>query len=338
MIYNKDEHNKDDWVTPDCLQRVKPLPRKEKSSYKPSDIWTNEEHSLFLKYCPDKRDRCYYAMANDTSCRPHELLSLRIGDIKFKISSTGIQYAEVHITDSKTRPRTLPLIFSVPYVKEWIESHPLVNNPNSWLFISLGDSSFGKQLTENALYKQYSRNYKQKYFLKLSNDPSIEERDRAYLRNLLTKPWNPYIMRHSALTQKSQILKESTLRDHAGWSMSSRMPNVYIHYFGNESSKSLLEAYGIENFSKEQTNFLKSKSCPNCFEPNKQDNRFCAKCKMVLSYDSYSEARSEDKHKIEKLENDMESLKEGMNKMFLLIQQNPTLVNVKPEVLEKIIK
>ena len=67
-------------------------------------------------------------MANDTSCRPHELLSLKVGDIKFKKSSTGIQYAEVHITDSKTKPRTLPLIFSVPYVKEWIES---ALSPNS---------------------------------------------------------------------------------------------------------------------------------------------------------------------------------------------------------------
>ena len=220
-IHNKDEHDKEKWIIPECLQRVKPLPRKEKSPYKPSDIWTNEEHSVFLKYCPNKRDRCYHAMANDTSCRPHELLSLKIGDIKFKTSSIGMQYAEVHIMDSKTNPRTLPLIFSIPYIKEWMELHPLANNSNAWLFISLGDRSFGKQVTENGLYKQYHRNYKQKYFRNLLNNQSIEERDKAYLRNLLTKPWNPYIMRHSALTQKSQILKESTLRDHAGWSMSS---------------------------------------------------------------------------------------------------------------------
>src|SRR6478672_9230545 len=81
-IYNKDEHRKENWITPHCIQRVKPLPRKEKSPYKPSDMWSIEEHALFLKYCPEKRDRCYHAMANDTSCRPHELLSLRIGDIK----------------------------------------------------------------------------------------------------------------------------------------------------------------------------------------------------------------------------------------------------------------
>jgi hypothetical protein len=33
---------------------------------------------------------------------------------------------------------------------------------------------------------------------------------------------------------------------------------------------------------------------------------------MVLSYDSYSEVRNEDKQKIDRLENDMKSLKDGM--------------------------
>lgn len=57
-LYNY--HNEPDcnkWITPPCIQGIKQLPRKEKSPYKPSDIWTNEEHSMFLKYCPEKRDR-----------------------------------------------------------------------------------------------------------------------------------------------------------------------------------------------------------------------------------------------------------------------------------------
>lgn len=314
-IHNEDVYDKEKWVTPDCIQGIKPLPRKERSPYKPDDIWTNEEHSIFLKYCPEKRDKCYHAMASDTSCRPHELLSLRIGDLKFKVSSTGMQYAETHIKNTKTKPRTLPLIFSIPFIKEWIESHPYANNPNSWLFISLGDRSFGKQLTENALYKLYSRNYKQKYFPKLLKDDEIEERDKSYIRNLLTKPWNPYIMRHSALTQKSQILKESTLRDHAGWSMTSRMPSVYIHYFGNESSKSLLEAYGIENFSNDKTDVLKSKTCPNCNEPNIPEGKFCIKCRMVLTFDVYSETLEEQKRKEEQIKRLDEKYETGMKQM-----------------------
>jgi hypothetical protein len=139
---------------------------------------------------------------------------------------------------------------------------------------------------------------------------------------------------------KSKILKEHVLRDHAGWSMTSKMPQVYIHYFGTESSTSLLKAYGIEkddNYTDQLVTNL-PKSCPNCGESNKKEAKFCMKCRMVLTYDSYSEVRSEDKQKIDKLENDMESLKEGMNKIFGLIQQNHMLVNLKPEVLERIVE
>src|SRR5215471_14576950 len=36
---------------------------------------------------------------------------------------------------------------------------------------------------------------------------------------------------------------------------------------------------------------LKPKQCPNCNEPNKPDSEFCAKCRMVLTYDAYNETR-----------------------------------------------
>ena len=52
-------------LTPICMQGVRKLPRKEKTSYKPSDIWEAREHAVFLKYCPSSRDRCYHAFAND---------------------------------------------------------------------------------------------------------------------------------------------------------------------------------------------------------------------------------------------------------------------------------
>ena len=155
---------------------------------------------------------------------------------------------------------------------------------------------------------------------------------------MLTKPWNLYVFRHSALTEKSQILKERVLRNHAGWTMSSKMPQIYIHYFGNESTRSLLEARGFINKENDfPSKYLEIKQCPSCQEPNKPESKFCVKCRMVLTYDSYSEVRNEDKEKIDKLENDMESLKEGLNKILVLIQQNHMLANLKPEVLEKIV-
>jgi hypothetical protein len=270
------------------------------------------------------------------SARPHEILNLKIKDIIFKKTDDGTQYAEVLIKGGKTKPRTILLIDSLPYLKDLINNHPTATNSESWLFVSNSNTSFGLKLTYDDLLYQYKYFYKNRYFPKLLNDETISEVDKAFIRNMLTKPWSLYIFRHSALTEKSLILKEHVLRDHAGWTMSSKMPQVYLHYFGNESSKSLLEEKGIINKKDmEKQNILKSKLCPSCQEPNKSDSKFCMNpsCKMVLSYDSYHEIRSEDKSKIEKLENDMESLKEGMNKIMILIQQNPIMSYFKPEVL-----
>jgi site-specific recombinase XerD len=39
---------------PGVVQNLKQLKRKEKSAYKPTDMWTHEDDLLFLKYCPPK--------------------------------------------------------------------------------------------------------------------------------------------------------------------------------------------------------------------------------------------------------------------------------------------
>ena len=306
---------------PSCMQGISKLTRKEKTSYKPSDIWESREHAIFLKYCPYKRDKCYHALARDMSARPHEILNLRFRDIKFNITNERVQYAEVRITQGKTGPRTVPLIDSIPYLKEWMEEHPNSKNTESFIFISLGNN-YGSKLTLDGLSSKYDH-YKTKYFTKLLKENSVPENDKALIRNMLTKPWNLYVYRHSALTEKSLILPDSALKDHAGWSMGSKMTQTYVHLSG-QSSKVLLQKSGIITLEdNDSSNCLKSKYCPNCNESNRQDSKFCLRCRMVLTYDSYSEVRREDKNKIEKLEYDMNNLKLKMeNKFQGIFQKN----------------
>jgi predicted amidophosphoribosyltransferase len=120
----------------------------------------------------------------------------------------------------------------------------------------------------------------------------------------------------------------------------------YLHYFGNESSESLLEAYGIVPKDKQLSDVLKPKQCPNCNEPNKPDAKFCAKCRMVLTYDAYNETvekQQEKESEVQELkvkyEQDMKAMREEMNQQFsqimLMIQHNPKLAQVKPESLVK---
>ena len=73
-----------------------------------------------------------------------------------------------------------------------------------------------------------------------------------------------------------------------------------------ESSRSLLEARGIIKEKDNRVFQLRPKQCPNCNEPNKPDSKFCAKCRMVLTYDAYNETLENQKEK----ESEVQILKE----------------------------
>jgi integrase/recombinase XerD len=293
---------------PKVVENIPRLKRKEQSIYRPTDLWSQEDDLLFLKYCPNKRDRCYHTISRDSSCRPHEILNLRIKDIAFKTTG-NYQYAEV-LVNGKTGSRPIPLISSIPYVKDWLDSHPQRGNPNAFLIPSLSDRTFGRKMKFSGINMAYRR-YKFEYFTELAEkDPNVPPEDKQKIKELLKKPWNPYIRRHSALTEKSAILKEHVLRQHAGWSGRSQMHLKYLHYFGNESSESLLEAYGIMPKG-QQIDQLRPKQCPNCAEPNKPDTKFCAKCRMVLTYDAYEttlEVQKEKEDRLSIIENQMKTL------------------------------
>jgi integrase len=141
-------------------------------------------------------------MSRDLSARPHEILNLKIKDIVFKTAGNK-QYAEV-LVNGKTGSRHIPLIQSLPYVKEWLSNHPSRNNPNSPLFVGLARNSMGKQLSVEGLYWVY-RDYKEVFFPKLLADPTVSSEDKEEIKNLLSKPFNPYVRRHSTLTEKSMI-------------------------------------------------------------------------------------------------------------------------------------
>ena len=226
---------------PECIVGIPKVRRKEISCYKPSDLWTQEDDLLFLKWVTNKRDRCYHTMARDLSARPHEILNLKIKDVVFK-SAGNRQYAEV-LVNGKTGSRHIPLIQSIPYIKEWLSNHPSRNNPNSPLFIGLSRRCIGRKLNPDGIYSIY-RDYKEEFFPKLLTDPTVPIEDKEKITGLLVKPFNPYIRRHSALTEKSTKLKLHTLNQHAGWSTNSNS----IHYgFGNKGRS--LGPFKVESYT-----------------------------------------------------------------------------------------
>ena len=259
------------------------------------------------------------------------------------ISGTAAEYAEVTIGKScKTVARTVPLIYSIPFVKDWIREHPTGNNRNSFLFISRERQSVYRNIPLNPMSVAIIyRQQKLEFFPRLLTDPTIPEEDKNKIRILLDKPWNPYVRRHSSLTEIWKLLKsEQALRMHAGWSKTSNMVEIYTHEFGNESSQLLLQARGIIPTNAQEDNILKPLQCPNCNEPNKPDSRFCAKCNMILTYDAYKKTLEKEQKRESEIQNlkdrydqDIKSMREQMNQIMMVVQRNPRLANIKPEIL-----
>ena len=109
-----------------------------------------------------------------------------------------------------------------------------------------------------------------------------------------------------------------------------RVLQRYIHYLGNESSESLLEAYGIVTLG-QQIDQLRPKQCPNCSEPNKPDSKFCAKCRMVLTYDAYEKSieKNQEKEKdIENLKGEVIVLKDAIFDMQQLLRDPKKLKEI----------
>jgi hypothetical protein len=104
------------------------------------------------------------------------------------------QYAEI-IVNGKTGTRTLPLIVSIPYLKEYLSNG---HHPNAPLIC--GEyKSLGRSITPGGLYHLYTK-YRTQVYPKLLESPNVQPEDKRKIRELLKKPWNPYVVgRHRSV-------------------------------------------------------------------------------------------------------------------------------------------
>jgi integrase/recombinase XerD len=92
----------------------------------------------------------------------------------FKLTPDKKQYAKV-VVNGKTGTRCIPLISSIPDIKDWISQHPQGGNPNSILLCGF-NTSMGKAINERSLGVIYAH-YKKDYFPKLLDSPNVLPKD-----------------------------------------------------------------------------------------------------------------------------------------------------------------
>ena len=232
------------------------------------------------------------------------------------------------------------MTLSFPYVRDWLNEHPFRNELEARLICNLVTGAPIKSDAMWTMMKQLQKRIKR--LIQTNEIKDTEEREKL-ISLLATKKWNPYCLRHSSISYDSDYLPEYALKKKVRWSMNSKQGSRYIKKrMGDELKNKILEHNGIIT----EKEFIKRpsiQSCPRCDLINAFENQYCSKCSYPLKPSAFDEIKIAEEDKIKKLEekyaNEMNKIREEMSQQFnqvmYAIKHNPTLANVKPEVLMK---
>jgi len=136
------------------------------------------------------------------------------------------QYGEGTIPyNTKTGGGPILLTSSFTYVRDWINRHPFKNEPDARLICNLYN---GAPITSQTI-GQVMKQLRQRIKRLVEESGSITPGQKQELEYLLrSKKWNPYCIRHSAITDDSDHLPEFAVKKKARWVMSSQQPKRYI--------------------------------------------------------------------------------------------------------------
>jgi len=181
---------------------IKPKHNNRKAKL-PEELLTKEDIDKLVDAASNVRDKALISLLYDSGCRIGELLTLRVKHVRFDANGA------VMIVDGKTGQRRVRVIHSVPRLLNWLNHHPARNDPEAFLFVSIGSRNHCKQLCyesvesgDNSLGRSWlfcrmSRNVFAliKNFLAanvLGKDSTIGERLRGEMRQILCQSWNRF--------------------------------------------------------------------------------------------------------------------------------------------------
>ena len=256
------------------------------------DLLTVDEIERIANSARNLRDKAFIWVYFESMRRLGEILTLKIGDVEFDELGARL------LVNGKMGRDHGRVITSVPLLSSWLNMHPLRNDLNAPLWVTLGSKKTCKQLSYNAARSVL--------------------KDCAKRAGIKKRVWL-YLIRHSRITPASKILPHSLLCATAGWKQNSRMPSVYIHLAGEDIDEAHCILNGTTRMEKKDER-LKPLLCQRCDGKNLPGSTFCNKCGAPLDLktaieldqartklDRLFDKLTEDPQKLDKLLNLLES-------------------------------
>jgi len=238
----------------------------------PEELLTLKEVLDLANVSDNLRDKALVLVLYESAMRVGELIDLKIKDV------VSDNYGILLTISGKTGMRKVRLVNSVNSLVLWLNNHPEKNNPDAYVFVSFNRYRYGKKLIIRSIQKILR---------------TLKERTE------IKKHIHPHLFRHSRLSELTRKgYPESFLRQFAGWTAKSNMPEVYIHLSAKNIDDMMLEKEGLKELNKlEIVNVLKPITCPKCSEINQATNKFCSRCATPLDEKSMKEIEAENRIK-----------------------------------------
>ncbi len=230
-------------------------------------FFTSEEIETMIKAAISLRDKAMLAVGYEAGLRATELLTLNVGSLVF--DDRG---ARLHIERGKTGSRVVRLITSVSLLARYLEVHPLRKEPSSPLWLTESTNYMNHRLS----WIRWNRCLKQ-----VAQRAGVKKRVFNHM------------LRHGSATRNAKFLTDSELKLMYGWSMSSKMPAVYVHLSGRDLDDKLTAIYTGERIEPIKPDFAPV-ICPRCNEKASRGMVFCPKCATPLDPRERSKMTVED--------------------------------------------
>jgi integrase len=263
------------------------------SKLQKKDLLTVEEIQRIVDCATNIRDKAFIWVYFESMRRLGEILSLKIGNIEFDDLGARL------LVHGKVGTAHARVITSARLLAMWLNIHPLRDDPDVPVWVTLKRKGEHRQMTYSAIRAML--------------------KDCVKRAGISKRVWL-YLVRHSRITPASKVLSYPLLCTTAGWKQGSKMPTVYIHLAGEDIDEAQCILNGIAKVEKKEE-FLKPKVCQRCDAKNSPDFKFCSKCGMALDIKTAIEV-DETRKKADALMNELvknpkvlEALLEGIEKL-----------------------
>ncbi|MXR41244.1 tyrosine-type recombinase/integrase [Halobaculum sp. WSA2] len=211
------------------------------------------------------RDKALLELLLDTGLRISAAGTLRVGDVHLD-GRTGAITLNKEAVGRKGASGTRPLVWSKPYIANWLDVHPRSDDPDAPLFVSLKRPDDPQYGDGSLTYYRYQQILKE-----LAEDAGVDG-----------EKVNPHNFRKSAISRWiREGFSEQEIKHRAMWVKDSRQFETYSQVTDEEMNDQILGKYGMSDEGEDHS--PKIENCPQCQTPLREDASFCPGCGLPLS-------------------------------------------------------